>query len=75
MTYEEHVRAITNATRGTIGDYINAVVAAVKDGQGYAVPAYEMSWAQRVIDAENKLAWLESNLEEVEQALRSKEWI
>ena len=56
MTEAEHREAILVATRGTIGDYIEACIAAVKDGHSDAVGSSTMEavWISRAIEAEKK---------------------
>lgn len=48
-THEEHEKAIICATRGPLGSYIDAVIAAVADGYD-KLPAFDMAWAQRILD-------------------------
>ena len=49
MTAEEHKEKILCATRGSIGDYVDAVIDAVIDGHTHIMPASDVVWAQRVI--------------------------
>ena len=64
MTRAEHAEALLDATRGSVADYMAAVLAAVRADHHDLVSIADLCWAQRVLMLADAVLLFHTNVDE-----------